>query len=57
MIVADMVSSLYYIAVTNELLVNTDRIMPCVDIFEQGRIKSKQAIANGKTSYTTATRG
>lgn len=57
MIVADMVSSLYYIAVTNELLVNTDRIMPCIDIFEQGRIKSKQAIANGKTSYTTATRG
>ena len=53
--VASLVHTLYEVALAHDLLVQTDCIMPKVEIFQEGLRKGHAAVMAGRNSYTTST--
>ena len=52
--VASLIDILYETASANGLLVNTEHAMPNVETFRDGLRKGREAVMEGKTSYTTS---
>lgn len=52
--VASLIDILYQTAEANNLLVCTDCVMPVIDVFHDGLKKGREAVMNGKQSYTTS---
>ncbi len=53
--VASLIDTLYATAEANGLWVNTNHVMPRVDVFHDGLQKGREAVMAGKQSYTTST--
>ena len=52
--VASLIDILYQTAEANNLLVCTDCVMPIIDVFHDGLKKGREAVMDGKQSYTTS---
>lgn len=52
--VAALIDTLYETASANGLLVNTEHVMPDVETFRDGLRKGREAVMDGKSSYTTS---
>lgn len=52
--VAALIDTLYETADANGLLVNTDCVMPKVEVFHDGLRKGREAVMDGQNSYTTS---
>ena len=52
--VAALIDTLYETAVANGLLVNTDCVMPKMGVFHDGLRKGREAVMDGRNSYTTS---
>lgn len=53
--IASLVDVLYEVALVNNLLVQTDCIMPTVEVFQDGILKGHAAVMARRNSYTTST--
>lgn len=52
--VASLIDTLYAAAEANGLLVNTDCVMPKMEVFHDGLRKGREAVMDGQNSYTTS---
>lgn len=52
--VAALIDTLYETASANNLLTNTEHVMPNVETFHDGLRKGREAVMDGKSSYTTS---